>query len=116
MRINEYNSLDEFKNEFVGEWSPTNGHWYGLDFSYKNEEYRLNTGSMYNEENTILEDGSIALFGVYHKNKDINNKNRDYILVGEYSDIESLLDLCYIDGKKFREVIMDDSTRILGKD
>lgn len=116
MRINEYNSLEEFTSEFIGEWSPSNGHWYGLDFTYNGKEYRLHTGSMYNETDTILEDGSTALFGVYRR-KAVNEKsNRDYILLGEYSDMNTLLEKCYIEGKKFKEVIVDDLTKILGKD
>ena len=111
MRINEYKSLDEFKSEFTGEWSPSNGHWYSLDFFYNGEEYRLNTGSMYNKTNTVFDDGTVALFSIYHRKDD-----NDYILLGEYPDMSSLLEECIIAGKKFKEIIMDDSTKILGKD
>lgn len=116
MRINEYKSIDEFKSEFTGEWSPSNGHWYGLDFRYNGVVYRLNTGSMYNEIDTILEDGSIALFGVYQKKTDDDETSQEYILLGEYSDMNTLLEARCIGGREFKEVIMDDSTQILGKD
>ena len=55
MRKNEYKSLLEFTNEYVGEWSPSNGHWLGLDFLFNGTEYRLHTGSMSNlfSERTI---------------------------------------------------------------
>ena len=43
MRINEYNSLAEFTNEYIGEWSPSDGHWLGLDFAYSGKRYRLHT-------------------------------------------------------------------------
>ena len=65
MRKNEYTSLDQFTSQYTGEWSPSEGHWYGLDFLYKGKEYRFNTGSMFNSENTILKDGREAVFGLY---------------------------------------------------
>ena len=64
MRKNEYTSLDQFTSQYTGEWSPYEGHWYGLDFLYKGKEYRFNTGSMFNSENTILKDGREAVFGL----------------------------------------------------
>ena len=30
MRINEYNSIEEFKSEFTGVWAPSEGHWVGF--------------------------------------------------------------------------------------
>ena len=51
MRKNEYTSLDQFTSQYTGEWSPSEGHWYGLDFLYKGKEYKFNTGSMFNSEN-----------------------------------------------------------------
>ena len=35
MRKNEYTSLEEFTSQYVGEWGPSDGHWFGLDFEYK---------------------------------------------------------------------------------
>ena len=115
MRINEYNSLKEFTDEYVGEWSPSNGHWFGLDFKYNGVVYRLHTGVMYKKYDTVLEDGRTALFGVYRLPTD-KSSPRDYILIGQYADMDDLLDKCFIEGRKFREVIMDDSTEMLGKD
>ena len=120
MRINEYNSLDEFTSQYIGEWAPSEGHWLGLDFSYKGKEYRLHTGSMYNTENTILHDGREAMFGLYTKSTEIHEtsfaENYRYNLLGEYADMAGLLsskDICEI---PFKEVIMDDSTELLGQD
>ena len=31
MRKNEYTSLEEFTSQYVGEWGPSDGHWFGLD-------------------------------------------------------------------------------------
>ena len=66
MRINEYKSLDEFTSQYVGEWGPSDGHWYGLDFSYHGIEYRLHTGSMYKKGNTILPDGREDSIIIYY--------------------------------------------------
>jgi hypothetical protein len=116
MRVNEYNTLSEFTNEYIGEWSPAEDHWFGLDFLYKGKEYRLHTGSMYNPECTILPNGKEALFGVYVLDEKIPRANHCYTLIGEYADMNSLLNDCIIEGRNFGEVIMDDSTKILGKD
>ena len=45
MRKNEYTSLDDFRSQYIGVWAPSEGHWLGLDFSYKGNEYRFQTGS-----------------------------------------------------------------------
>ncbi len=42
--------------------------------------------------------------------------SESFELVGWYSDLEDVLDNCVIQGRKFRDVIMDDETEILGKD
>ena len=39
-----------------------------------------------------------------------------YEFIGLYDSIESLLDDCNIQGRPFRDVIMDDDTEILSKD
>lgn len=113
MRKNEYETLEEFSSEFIGERNPYENHWLGLDFAYENSIYRLHTGSMYNETDTILPDGKKAIFGVYRL---INEASLDYSLIGEYSDMNSLLNCCFIEGRKFKDIIMDDNTEILGKD
>lgn len=115
MRVNEYNTIEEFTKEYIGLWNPSEGHWFGLDFKYNNVVYRLHTGSMYQQTNTILPDGRKALFGIYQL---YNSTNTDYNyeLLGEYADINDLLSSTVIDNRVFSEVIMDDSTEILGKD
>ena len=40
----------------------------------------------------------------------------EYQFIGWYDDIYDLLENCYIDGKKFKDVIMDDDTVTEGKD
>ena len=62
MRINEYRSLEEFTAQYTGEWSPSDGHWFGLEFRYKEHEYRLQPGScMMAIQSAILRDGKSSL-------------------------------------------------------
>lgn len=115
MRINEYNSIEEFKSQYIGEWGPSDGHWLGLDFIYNGNIYRFNTGSMYEKSNTILPDGREAIFGLYKKNKKKLN-GRDYSLLEEFASIDDALQSKCIDGIKFSEVIMADNTELIGQD
>ena len=115
MRINEYNSLEEFKSQYIGEWSPSDGHWLGLDFIFKGNEYRFNTGSMYEEKNTILPDGREAIFGLYKKNPN-NSIERDYTLLEEFASMDDALKSRCIEGIEFSNVIMDDNTELIGQD
>ena len=100
MRVNEYSTLEEFTKEYIGIWNPSEGHWFGLDFNYNGAIYRLNTGSMYQQTNTIHSTDTVC----------------NYKLLEEYADMNALLSSTVIDNRVFSEVIMDDSTEILGKD
>lgn len=115
MRTNEYNSIEEFKSEFTRVWAPSDGHWFGLDFIYKGTEYRFHTGSMYETSNTILADGREATFGLYKKLSQKTN-GRWYELLSEFATIEDVLASTCIDDRLFSEVIMDDSTELVGQD
>ncbi len=115
MRKNEYSSLEEFKTQYTGIWNPSEGHWYGLDFIYRGWEYRFNTGSMYAKDNTILPDGRSALYGLYKKNCH-SKSQRDYTLLGEFATIDDALDSACIAGIKFRDIIVDPDTELVGQD
>lgn len=115
MRKNEYKSLDEFKSQYTGVWGPSDGHWFGLDFSYKGVEYRFNTGSMYGMNNTILADGREAVFGLYRKMTD-QQAGAGYLLLEEFATMNDALNSRCIGGIPFSEVIMDDHTELLGQD
>lgn len=81
------------------------------------EEYRFNTGSMYNPANTILPDGRTAIFGIYKKARpDINEYKRNYELLGEYASMDDVLSSTVIENTPFKDVIMDDNTELLGQD
>ncbi len=112
MRKNEFECLEQFTSQYTGEWNPSEGHWLGLDFSYNGKEYRMHTGPMYSEKNTILSDGRTALFGLYKKNKFID----EYDLLEEYATMNDLLNSKIIDNKPFREIIIAEDTELLGQD
>ena len=99
MKKNEYNSIEEFKSQYTGTWNPSECQWLGLDFSFNGKEYRFNTGSMYEKENTILPDGREAIFGLYIKSPEPIN-DPEYTLLAEFASMEEVL----------------DSTELLGQD
>ena len=45
---------EQFLSQYTGEWSPSDGHWFGLDFGWRGQEYRFQTDSMYHPANTVL--------------------------------------------------------------
>ena len=115
MRKNEFNSLDEFKSQYVGIWAPSEGHWLGLDFAYNGKVYRLSTGPMYAQESTVMADGREVIFCVYRQNMD-NESGQEFVLLGAFAGMEDLLESTCIDGIAFSIVIMDDNTELLGQD
>lgn len=42
--------------------------------------------------------------------------DNEFPLIGWYADLNDVLENCIIDGRKFKDVIMDDSTKIEAKD
>lgn len=116
MRKNEYTSLDQFTGQYIGEWNPSEGHWLGLDFVWQDNEYRFQTGSMYNSDNTILSDGREAVFGLYRKKSAEVNGKREYELLGEYADMQDVLQSCVIGGIPFADIIIDNDTELTGQD
>lgn len=41
---------EQFLSQYTGEWSPSDGHWFGLDFGWRGQEYRFQTDSMYHPQ------------------------------------------------------------------
>ena len=111
MRKNEYTMLNDFTSQYTGEWNPSEGNWYGLDFSYRGNEYRFHTGTMYADENEVLGDGREVLFGIYLKNE--NNK---YVLLEQFATMDEVLESNAIENTPFKIVIMVDETELLGQD
>ncbi len=116
MRVNEYNSLEDFTYEYDGK-ACGEGHYCGLEFSYKGSIYRLHTGAMFEKEEPILEDGRKGVFCLYKILRNYPGANdEDYVFLGWYADMSDLLKSKVIDNREFREVIMDDSAEMLAKD
>ena len=124
MRKNEYESLDDFIYEYsVGrEFSWQNvehkERYMGLEFEYGGVFYRL-CREPYEEGYTpILPNGKPGLYNVMimHCEQFGYPAADEFESIGWYDSMESLLEDCVIGEKKFKEVIMTDDTRILGKD
>ena len=103
MRKNEYNSLSEFVNEYSGKQSEVYETYIGLDFEYKNSKYRM-----------CLE--PIQKYYLYVVHTSNNSDMPEFDTIGIFDTLELLLDSTKIDNRPFRDVIMDDSTIITGKD
>ena len=124
MRINEYESLDEFIYEYCKgrEFSWQNEEhkerFMGIEFLYNGVYYRM-CREPYNEKMTpILNNGKPGLYDVMiiHCKKSGYPVAEQFEILGWYESLEDVLDNCILQGKPFRKVIMDDSTRILSKD
>lgn len=111
MRKNKYTTLKDFTSQYTGNWNPSDGNWYGLDFYYRGNEYRFHTGTMYANENEVLEDGREVLFGLYLKND--NNK---YTLLEQFATMNEVLESNAIQNTPFKIVILDNETELLGQD
>ena len=115
MRINEYQSLEEFTSQYTGEWSPSDGHWFGLEFRYEGHDYRLHTGMLHAYDPACDSEGREILFGLYAMNSHTDKSER-FLRLESFASMEDLLHFTGIGNRPFREVIMDDSTQIIGKD
>lgn len=123
MRINEYNNLDEFIDEYYKgtemPWQSSDGkrRYMGIEFSYKGVYYRMCREPGEDDEMPRLLDGRIARYDVMICHWAMPEFDDDkFVMIGWYSDLNDVLENCIIDGRKFKDVIMDDSTRIEGKD
>ncbi len=122
MRKNVYNSLDEFIGEYCGIRSEKYDIAYGLDFRYKGKMYRMTMDQMEpddvrrefeNKLNKKLGKYEVALID---PNSTSLLQYEECHFIGWYDDIYDLLENCYIDGIKFKDVIIDDDTIIEGQD
>lgn len=115
MRVNEYRSLEEFTSQYTGEWSPSDGHWLGLEFRYKSQDYRLHTETMHKDDPKQDSEGREILFGLYTMNPHAK-EGKQFTRLASFASMEELLCYSGIDNRPFREVIVDESTQILGQD
>ncbi len=115
MRKNEYTSIEQFTSQYTGVWNPSENHWFGLDFIYHGVEYRFNTGSMY-ETDLQLPNGLEMMFGLYKKNNNVSKEEKEYELIGKFANMDDVLESTLIDGRPFKDIIMDDDTELIGQD
>lgn len=123
MRINEYNNLNEFIDEYATgksfSWQ-NNDHrekFMGLDFFYNNICYRICREPNAESELPILSNGKVGRYCTYIMHNMMNDiKDDEIIELNWYSDLYDALDNWIIEDKKFKDVIIDDSTLIYGKD
>ena len=115
MKINEYKSLDEFIYEYDSGRRPSTKtqprKFMGIEFLYGGVYYRMCCEPAENE-------GEPRFYYVYV----MHCESRGYPpadrfeVIGRYEKFQDLLENFLIDGKLFKEVIMDNDTKILGKD
>lgn len=118
MRKNEYDNIEQLKSQYIGVWGPSDGHWFGLDFLYHGKEYRIHTGTMYGDDDNVV-NGIVKKFGLYLKTNEPDEKYPDickYILLYEYQSFEELLQNAMIVNVPLEIAIMDDNTEMLGQD
>ncbi|MCQ2508320.1 MAG: hypothetical protein MJ097_05980, partial [Dorea sp.] len=115
MRKNEYTTLEQFTSQYVGEWNPSENHWLGLDFISEGIQYRFHTGLMYERE-AFLPDGREIMFGLYRKKTYLSRDRKEFELLGEYAEMCDVLNSTVIQGRAFRDVIMDENTELIGQD
>ncbi len=122
MRLNYYNSLEDFIGEYSGIRSEKYDIVYGIDFTYNGKLYRMTMDQMEPDDvRKKFEEKLNKKLGKYEvalvdPNGSSDLKYDEYQFIGWYDDIYDLLENCYIEGRKFKDVIMDDYTEIEGQD
>ena len=123
MRINEYNDLQEFIYEYEsGRSIPADKldrqKFMGIEFKYNDVCYRMCREPRDDKDTVVLSGGRIGQYDVMilHCEKTGYPLSESFELIGWYADLNDVLNNCIIQERKFRDVIMDDQTEILGKD
>lgn len=115
MRINEFNNLQEFIDEYDFLSTKDCEKHIGIEFVYKDTNYRVCCEPLDDAQLPILANGRKGRYDVNIINWE-NDTQFEYELVGWYADMNDLLENCMIGDRKFKDVIIDDETRITGKD
>ena len=117
MRQNEYHRLQEFIEEYDGKEYKAHQSFSGSEFTYHGVYYRMCREPERESLWPNFSDGTKGRSRVVLVHwKDGWFSDFTYELIGWYRDLDDLLDNCWITGKTFREVIMADETKIIGKD
>lgn len=117
MRVNEFNTIDEFIYMYESGRDIFEGKFMGVEFCYQGKCYRMCREPLDEEHMIPLADGRKGIYDVLAlEGTRENYPTADGTLIGWYADIYDVLDNCMIQGRSFREVIMADETEILGYD
>lgn len=123
MRINEYSSLEDFIYEYEsGKSIPSDNldkpKYMGIEFKYNDIYYRMCREPMDENSKVFLDDGRAGLYDVMimHCEKTGYPLAESFELIGWYADLNDVLENCILQDRKFKDVIMDDMTEILGQD
>ena len=124
MRINEYNSLEEFIFEYCKgreDSSSNNEHkqrFMGIEFKSNGIIYRMCREPFDEKYTPILPNGKPGLYNVMimHCEKKGYPMADTFESIGWYDSLESMLDSCKLGNNLFKEVIVAEDTEILGKD
>jgi hypothetical protein len=115
MENNSYENLEQFIYEYnSGRMASNENHarkFMGIEFLYKNIYYRMCREPLFEDKNSAFYQVSIM-----HCEKFGYPIADEFEILGNYKDIYDLLDNCIISGKSFKEVILDDKTKILSQD
>ena len=115
MRINEYNSLNEFIYEYdSGRRSSTETQgrkFMGIEFLYRGVYYRMCREPYENDD----EHGIYQIY-IMHCDKQGYPIACNFEVIGRYEKFQDLLNNFLIGGVPFKDVIMDDNTEILSQD
>ena len=115
MRINEYNSLDEFIYEYDSGRHPsteTQGRKFmGIEFLYRGVYYRMCREPPENDD----EQGIYYVY-IMHCEKQGYPIADNFEVIARYEKFQNLLENFLICGTPFKDVIMDDNTEILSQD
>ena len=114
MRINEYKSLDEFICEYDSGRRPSTEtqprKFMGIEFFYGGVCYRMCFEPAENDEPRFY-----YVYIVHCESRGCPAADR-FEVIGRCENFQDMLENFLIDDKPFKEVIMDDNTKILGKD
>lgn len=123
MRINEYESIDDFIFEYEKgkEFSWQNAEkrecFMGIEFKYCGKYYRMCREPFSDEERPLSKNGKHCFYDVLLIDcNGLYPQNNGYELIGWFEDLYDVLANCFIEGRPFKDVIMDDSIKILSKD
>lgn len=120
-----YDDINDFIREYSCEYNDEFEVRWGMDFTYKDKTYHLCRYPMEGAElkkifskivgkNLFQCNYEVALIDSKLPYSELSFDNVHYI--GWYTDIYDLLDNCEIEGKKFKDLLLNHEIVVTGKD